>query len=258
MKNIRNNVFETNSSSSHSISISEAEGILDTIECDHNGVITIVGGGFGREWEAYNDPITKASYCVSDCQNDPAKLDMLREVIKNHTGASEVIFIIDEDSYIDHESVGNSHVGFKDDKALTNLIFNPESYIFTGSDEMSPPPNFYDVGRDIVFTHKFEIDKCDLVFKFVGIPTTEDINDAVDSIMERHPLNGYWTNNNWSFISYSARDIKGNEFSSLTKFDNGIIIMFRLKSIYSNGKYLGEEILDTLDLHFKIVEIKGK
>ena len=49
MKNIRYNVYETNSSSSHSISISaNTTGILDTIECNDDGVIFITGKYFGR------------------------------------------------------------------------------------------------------------------------------------------------------------------------------------------------------------------
>jgi len=266
MINIRNNVFETNSSSSHSISIStDTTGILDTIECDDNGVITITGLGFGREWEAYNDPLTKASYCVSDCQGEQSKLDMLRKVIQDHTGASEVKFVINQDSYIDHESVRNSFEGFEDEETLKNLIFNSESYIFTGSDETSPPPNFYDVGSNVVFTHQFEIDECDLVYKFTGIPTAEALDEAIDSIMERHPLNDYWNNSHydsngneipyWTFVEHNRRDLKGNQFSSLTKINNGIITMYKLKTRYKDDKYLGEEILDTLDLQFKIVEL---
>jgi len=266
MKNIRHNVFETNSSSSHSISIStDTTGILDTIQCNAEGTITITSWSFGREWEAYNDPITKASYCLSDCRNDSSRQDMLRKVIQEHTGASEVKFIIDSNSYIDHESVGNSDEGFVDEDTLKNLIFNPESYIFTGSDETSPPPNFYDVSKYIVFTHQFEIDECDLVFKFVGIPSAEDLDEAIDSIMERHPLNGYWNHHDydkdgnqipfWRFIEHFRNDLKGNKFSSLTKLDNGIIMMFKLKTIYDDDKYLGEEILDTLELRFRIVEI---
>lgn len=265
MINIRNNVFETNSSSSHSISIStDTTGILDTIECDDNGVITITGLGFGREWKAYNDPITKASYCLSDCQNDNSKKEMLRQVILEHTGASEVKFIIDSNSYIDNESAGLSHEGFVDKDTLKNLIFNPESYIFIGSDETTPPPNFYDVGKDIVFTHRLEIDGTDLVFKFCGVPNSEALNDAIASIMERHKENkwllyDYDNDENetscWEFIPWERRCVQGT-FSSFTKRDQGVIVLYKTQSSYdADGNYLGESILSSKELYFRIMEI---
>ena len=267
MKNIRYNVYETNSSSSHSISISaNTTGILDTIECNDDGVIFITGKYFGRDWVAYNSPVDKASYCLSDCQYDSDKLMMLMKVIREHTGAKEVILNITPTSNIHYESMGNSDQIFESEESLKNLIFNPESYIFTGSDEETPPPNFFDVGKDIVFTHRLEIEGTDLVFNFCGVPIFVDLENAIESIMDRHPYNRNMfvpnCNDNgkeiavWEFFPWERHDINENNFSSLTLRNQGIIILYKTENDYDvNGKYIGMKILDSKKLYFKIVEI---
>jgi len=283
MKNIRTNVFETNSSSSHSISISDSDGVLDTIAPDENGNIVLTGGEFGWAWEQINDPLTKANYCAVDVQHNEEYLKMLVDVIKEHTGCNEVI--LDIGGYIDHESVGNSLIGFKSYQALKNLLFNPNSYIFTGNDNGVEPPNFYDVGRDFNYKYQLEIDGTDLVCKFEDVPSAKDIDEAIESIMERHIYNEYSSIHDhyqynddddseevfkepddvWKFRPYPMKDYLGNEFDSIANLSQGIIVLFKLKDVYSGeedvgggrmrSKYLGEQILKTKELHFRIVPI---
>jgi len=156
MKNIRNKVFETNSSSTHSISIYNAiQGLYDTIVPDSNGVITLTGGEFGWEWEKYNDAITKANYAAVFTLGDRRMTDMLIQVIKDHTGAKEVEIACSDDykspnySYIDHQSArsegGDAGEAFSTPQTLKNWIFHPDSWLFTGNDNESAPSNFYDV-----------------------------------------------------------------------------------------------------------------
>ena len=264
MINIRNKVFETNSSSSHSIAICmDSDGILDTIPCTKKGIITIRGGEFGREWVAYNKPRDKASYCASDCKNSPEKIAMLKKVIKDHTGCKTVKIIFDTNSYVDHESVGNSDEAFVDEETLKNLIFNPESYIFTGSDESTPPPNYYDVSKKLVFTHQLEIDGTTLIFKFQGIPCKDDLDDAIDSIMDRHKMVKYsFTGGNqelkFDYIRYDKKDITGNIFNSMSRYNQGVIVLYKSQPVWANGdgKYIGDKIVDSKELHFQIVPIK--
>jgi hypothetical protein len=141
MKNIRSQIFETNSSSSHSITIADSGGLLDTIYPDENGVITLTGGEWSWEVEDYNDAQTKANYCAVDISYqfseercDLSLEDLLIEVIKEHTGAKEVRIKIDEDSYIDHQSVGTSLDAFVDKETLKTFLFNPESTLHTDND----------------------------------------------------------------------------------------------------------------------------
>lgn len=141
-KNIRQGVFETNSSSSHSLSIAkDSDGILDTILPDEDGIIVLNGGEFGWEWEAYNDPLTKANYCAVD---QPDQIAMLTAVICQHTGAKSIQIDI-SNSYIDHQSQGTASEAFVSMETLKRFIFDPRSYLFTGNDNSDAPANFYNV-----------------------------------------------------------------------------------------------------------------
>lgn len=136
MIKIRHAVFETNSSSTHSISISQPfclKMMSDTIFPDSEGKIFLSGGEFGWEEESFTDALTKANYCAVDVQNDPAKLAMLTRVIAWHTGAKEIVYRLG-DSYIDHQSCGTSKEAFQDEYSLRSFIFNPNSELRTDND----------------------------------------------------------------------------------------------------------------------------
>ena len=136
MKNIRFNVFETNSSSSHSISISNTRvislnnscEILETIIPDDNGVVYLEGGEFGWENLNYHDALSKANYCLIDSIGNQNKLEMLISVIKEVTGAKEVN-IDNVNGYIDHQSEGTSNKAFSSKETLKNFIFNRDSIL---------------------------------------------------------------------------------------------------------------------------------
>ena len=142
MKNIRKNVFETNSSSSHSISISSRDNLFDYLDQDENGIITLNGGEFGWSGGDFFDAETKANYCAVDVYNDPKKRQMLIDVIKEHTGCKGVVLNIDIDcisssgnwSYIDHQSQGTSYDAFTSPQTLKRFIFNPQSYLTIDND----------------------------------------------------------------------------------------------------------------------------
>lgn len=131
----RMSVFETNSSSTHSISIETAQSmdLLQTICPNDSGTIYLYGGEFGWEPETFTDAETKANYCATDMQSDREKLEMLSEVIKDHTGAKAVIFDL-KDAYVDHQSAGTSYEAFASKKTLRDFIFNPKSTLHTDND----------------------------------------------------------------------------------------------------------------------------
>lgn len=143
---IRKGVFETNSSSSHSISLAaeDKDFILDTIYPDQDGVIKLTGGEFGWDWFKHNDAQTKANYAAVDL----GRSELLVEVIKEQTGAKEVLFLFTDDhngpnwSYIDHDSTGTTP---RDKQELRNFIFNKNSWLFGGNDNSEADPTFYDV-----------------------------------------------------------------------------------------------------------------
>ena len=127
---VRKGVFETNSSSTHSISLEQGNE-WDTIETDDDGIIRIYKKDFGWEWQTYDDARTKAEYCYTDDVDQ----DLLQEVIQEFTGC-EVEFYDDDEYYrmIDHQSSGTVRNKLKTKEELTNFIFNKASLLFTGND----------------------------------------------------------------------------------------------------------------------------
>jgi hypothetical protein len=185
---IRRGVFETNSSSSHSISIAseDKEFVMDTIYPDQNGVVRIVGDDFGWDWFKNNDAQTKASYVAQSYSTDQDILDKLADVIKEQTGADKVVFNL-TDGYVDHDSYGVAPKTFHE---MKNFIFNKNSWLFGGNDNSTASPEFYHVpeyrnGKMIYPEFKFElsIENFSETAKFLTKPTDEEISDAIYSLM---------------------------------------------------------------------------
>jgi hypothetical protein len=150
VKKIRQNVFETNSSSSHSISISDKNDsdLMDnSLIPDENGNVTLEGGQFGFGTDDYYDAQSKASYmgiyAIEWAKDESENFqNILIDVIKKQTGCKEVIFKFSKDyddenwSYIDHQSVESEdyHYVFYNPEELRQFIFNKKSYLHTDSD----------------------------------------------------------------------------------------------------------------------------
>jgi len=153
MQVIRNGVFETNSSSTHSITIA-GFGELNDALLVNDEICTIFPGEFGWEWEDFNDAATKASYCLTYCKSleksqgehcthiqnqSPELLEQLKRVIARHTGAKEVHYQERIDQfypwgYIDHQSHDTCAPAFETDETLAMFIFNKNSVLQTGND----------------------------------------------------------------------------------------------------------------------------
>lgn len=253
MKNIRHNIFETNSSSTHSISIAEdSDGILDTIIPDEDGNIVLNGGEFGWSWDAINDSLTKLNYCAIDqvgAINN--KLDLLKQVVCDHTGAKDVIINFSTDyqypkySYIDHQSVGTSLSAFDSAESLKQFIFNPKSYLFTGNDNSEPPPNFFDAGKDVKYTHRFRLGGVNLEHKFDHYPTLDELKIAAYALTQRHPATSYRDLDN----RYTYFDDNCYGKSSWDSFEEGVIALYKIN--YDSKP----KIIDTKKIKFYIEEI---
>lgn len=148
MKTIRPNTFETNSSSSHSVTISPCGPLV--MEGKFAGeCIRLTGGEFGWENETYSHWEDKLRYLVahamsgSDASEDPEqnpRLQMLIEAIKQHTGADSVFAEGTKNGfwkygYIDHQSWDVAQEvydgGIND---IINFVFNAGSELRTGND----------------------------------------------------------------------------------------------------------------------------
>lgn len=141
MKKIRGPVFETNSSSTHSIFIAGGS-LKDTIEPDADLCIRLQGGEFDWEVKDYWDAFSKASYCLTwakTISNNHEHTKMLKDVIENHTG-HKVIFkpfkLWGEDSWgsIDHQSADVCEEAFESKETLAAFIFCEKSLLHTDND----------------------------------------------------------------------------------------------------------------------------
>ena len=65
MKKIRKSIFETNSSSVHSIAFSRRDIEDSNLPMDEDGKIQAHYGSFGSETRSYNDQETKLSYLIT-------------------------------------------------------------------------------------------------------------------------------------------------------------------------------------------------
>lgn len=162
MEVIRVGVFETNSSSTHSICVRprDARG-RDTLPVDALGTCRVYPGEFGWEVEEFDDAPTKASYCLTHLKNARNYRDggdrftgdllryreqMLKEVIAEATGAKLVVFVQageDDDGhegwgYIDHQSIeykgGACEPAWQSKETLADFIFNRSSVLRTDND----------------------------------------------------------------------------------------------------------------------------
>jgi hypothetical protein len=187
---VRTSVFETNSSSSHSISVAKGDMdfVMDTIYPDQDGVIKVFGQEFGWGWEKFNDSMTKLAYVFQD--QGGSHNDLIVEVVKEQTGALEVIF--DEaGGYIDHDGCGTAGEVVRNKEDLRQFIFNKNSWLFIGNDNSEPDPTFFDVpefkgGRQILPRYKYElvIEGLENTTKYKEYPTDEELKIGIDTVVD--------------------------------------------------------------------------
>lgn len=141
MKLIRKNVFETNSSSCHSLSINyDKKQIFDTLSVDEGGVVRINCGGYNfcrqkpRRTNNTEEKIAFFATLLTHYQDNPNKsedLNDLKEQILENTQASDVEF----------EYLGDSPLEFSGDfdiptgRSLYRAIFDENSWLFIEGDE---------------------------------------------------------------------------------------------------------------------------
>lgn len=180
-KIIRTGVFETNSSSCHSIAIAEEDKqfVFDSISPDSNGVVSLTGGEYGWSWFKTNSSIEKANYAaqqLGDNQN-------LINVIRKQTGADKVV-IETEAGYVDHQSTG---IVEDNEEWLKNFIFNKNSWLFGGNDNSDSSDYFYDVPEwrdgkfiDIKYNYALRVEGYDEKYFFKSLPDDDpDVRDGV-------------------------------------------------------------------------------
>lgn len=135
---VRKSVFETNSSSAHSITIDDSGELLDTLEpTDDLPIIALSGDQFGWGVDEFNDALTKANYLATygmyNGQQDV--LDTLAEAIEEHTGYP-VCYVYPEgdyDIYIDHQS-NEQLFSYTNKEQVKDFVFNKKSTLIIDHD----------------------------------------------------------------------------------------------------------------------------
>lgn len=140
-RQIRNKVFETNSSSVHTI----------TIDSDPNyringwDVLTFEGQDFGWENDSYHDTMSKANYLYTGlicCGMFEKYKDFIEETLAQYNIIAE--FIPMEaycDGYIDHPDELYEFFDYvlNDAETLMRYLFGDKSAVYTGNDNGSLP-----------------------------------------------------------------------------------------------------------------------
>lgn len=144
MKLIRKNVFETNSSSSHSLSINHnKKKVYDTLKVDSKGIVKINCGGYNfyRQYpRRTNNTQEKIAFFATlfAKTNQNKDLDLLRKHILKNTGAGKVKFL----------NLGKSDIEFAEDFKIPKgdnmyrALFDKNSWLFIQGDE-------YDLDDDV-------------------------------------------------------------------------------------------------------------
>lgn len=149
IKLIRTGVFETNSSSCHTISVGSS-GVYEGFTPNSNGEILLEPGEYGWEVEQYTNVESRLNYVmlyVRDWVSGEEKKyefrHILEQVVFEHTGATKLDFVPEENpstwgpaGYIDHQSVADNDLDFlfKDSATLKSFLFDRDSYIQTDND----------------------------------------------------------------------------------------------------------------------------
>jgi hypothetical protein len=131
---IRKSIFETNSSSSHSIVVSDgADYELPVINEDE---IIVGGGEYGWGYEKLVGWLSIAKYLATYALINGKEKDvkLLKLVIEDFTDKKVIFNVNLKDDYIDHQSIDVAEEAFKDYAKLKQVIFGKGSYIIIDND----------------------------------------------------------------------------------------------------------------------------
>lgn len=161
MKQVRQGVFETNSSSTHSITISDKEIYNDFVLEKDGKTLILTGGEFGWEEEDYSDCLSKANYIAimlhelknlvirfKEYGEETYKLpewadanygqcyNIFMNVLKEGTGCKYIWIQNMNHSFIDHQSIEDitDNEWLLDSDKVKNFIFGRRSFLRTDND----------------------------------------------------------------------------------------------------------------------------
>jgi hypothetical protein len=143
MKTIRHNTYETNSSSTHSITI-DTENYKNV---QIPKMLTIPLGEFGWEFQKFNDFLRKASYFWTLALYNAEVNDRMIRLAADHGLDLQFKQSKDDFYYVDHGSVHycdwvKKNPELLTDEGLWNFLINESCWIILGNDNNYDPPNW--------------------------------------------------------------------------------------------------------------------
>lgn len=145
-RKIRNSVFETNSSSVHSVIIGSKDySSVEIFKPDKSMTVKFSGGEFGWSYDILSSSYEKANYIAVYLMlydKDESRIKMFEEVVKEMTTAQSILYEFmdsngdSEDSYIDHQGYEDSDWNclFTEKAKLKEFIFNTKYSIMIAND----------------------------------------------------------------------------------------------------------------------------
>lgn len=143
---VRRGVFETNSSSVHSLTFSKSTLEPSTLTTNGLGEIEVELGNFGKSRREYYDQTTKLSYLLTSIYYivgqdvraiyDNEEFDYIVRAVCSYTGANG-IKITNSEGYIDHQSIpvgGISIINASNVDEIKGFIFSKDIGIKTDCD----------------------------------------------------------------------------------------------------------------------------
>lgn len=145
---IRNQVFETNSSSVHSLVISKDGLETSKLSQDKDGKILVDFGKFGNDYHLYESQEEKLSYLITLCYYTCGGWDVedvyensdfqrIEEIVCEYTGATGIKIIGGIEPEIDHKSQpynGIEIINVWDKDEVVSFVFNKNVALKTDCD----------------------------------------------------------------------------------------------------------------------------
>ena len=150
MKQIRRSLFETNSSSVHTLSISKVGLEPSKLKLNKDGNIEVEFAEFGKDENIYDTQYEKLQYLLSFIAyysglyyGDASDLEELyerydfrevRDAICEYAGANDIVIVGNKEAYIDHQSMYDCAVSLYDEDEIVNFVFNKYAALKTSCD----------------------------------------------------------------------------------------------------------------------------
>jgi len=126
---IRKGLFETNSSSCHSLTLSNQSSVIDDVDNDYGNKIVLGDGEYGWSGDNVDHWMSKADYLAIEADVD--EKTMLVDALTKKFPNIEIEF--SEDGYIDHQSSGEGWYELNTVDDVFNFLFG-DGYIEIDND----------------------------------------------------------------------------------------------------------------------------